>query len=98
MLYLLSLPLLCTRLNDAIFRLFLFVAFRRLSYAFSSAPIQHDTCTPIPYVINSFSPLISFCYIANLKAFPIAVYRRRFFYKYYSIAFAIHTRLADGLA
>lgn len=98
MLYLLSLPLLCTHLNDVIFHPFLFAAFRKLSYAFSSAPIQHDTCTPIPCVIDSSSSLISFCYIANLKVFPTAIYRRRFFCKYYSLAFAVHTRLADGLA
>lgn len=36
-------------------------------YAASSAPKPHDTCTPIPYVINSFSPLSPSAILRILK-------------------------------
>ncbi len=64
---LLLLPLLYTHLNVSIFRLFLFAASHRLSYAASSAPIPHDTCTPIPCVINSFSSLSPSAILRILK-------------------------------
>ena len=98
MLYLLSLPHLYTHLNVSIYRLFLFEASHRLSYAVSSAPKPHDTCTPIPYGINSFSSLSPSAIVRILKHSQSQYTEGDSFCKYYSIAFAIHTRLAGGLA
>ena len=97
-LYLLLPPLLYTHLNVSIFRLFLFAASHRLSYAVSSVPKPHDTCTPIPCVINSFSSLSPSAIVRILNHSQSQYTEGDSFCKYYSIAFAIHTRLAGGLA
>src|SRR3972149_1596069 len=77
---------------------YIFEASHRLSYAVSSAPKPHDTCTPIPYGINSFSSLSPSAIVRILKHSQSQYTEGDSFCKYYSIAFAIHTRLAGGLA